>query len=88
MRREIWALLSSLNQSHHVLRVPVLPELSVDAADEADLVRVAQFRFGDELSDGAGGVEALGHRPRVPLRLGIALKVPGSHVQRQDVPGD
>ncbi|XP_069381174.1 hydroxyacylglutathione hydrolase, mitochondrial isoform X1 [Paralichthys olivaceus] len=52
------------------------------------VARVGNALLGDELADGAGGVEGFSQGPGQTLGLALVLDVPGCHVQAQRVAGD
>ena len=61
------------NLVQHFTGRVLLPDLSVDATDQLDVVRIRNGRSWDELGYRAGRVEALGHLPGVALGLQLAL---------------
>lgn len=69
----------------HLGGAAALPQLVVHLQPQSDVARVRDAFLGDELADGAGGVEGLGHRPGQTFGLALVLDVPRRHVQAQSV---
>ncbi len=71
---------------NHLGGAAALPQLVVHLQPQLHAPRVRDALFGDELADGAGGVESFGQGPGQTLGLALVLDVPGCHVQAQSVP--
>lgn len=71
----------------HLGGAAALPELVVHLQPQLHVARVRDALPGDELTDGAGGVESFGQGPGQTLGLQLILDVPGCHVQAQSIAG-
>ena len=64
-----------------------MPDLSVDATHQLDVVRIRNGRSRNELGYRAGRVEALGHLPGVALGLQLALQYEMNRRYKLEVAG-
>lgn len=69
----------------HLRGAAALLQLVVHLQPQLHAARVGDALFGDELADGAGGVEGFGEGPGQTFGLALVLDVPGCHVQAQSV---
>lgn len=76
---EIW------DGEDHLRGAAALSKLIIYFQPQADLPRVRDALFGDELADRTRGVESLGHGPGQTFGLALVLDVSGCHVQAESI---